>query len=167
MDCQSILSVKLLSSSSTATTLLSASSSLLFTVTKFIIHSRCLFLRQCISMPIVSEIVKKITGPDSVVMSLLDRLLVCFYFVLRYRGVRLDLHHAIKIVVVLFALRLWIVYHLQPSMKPMLLLTWIQREDVTCLEFSSYYTFRGSRGVAGGGAAAHGVRVQGAAEWIF
>jgi hypothetical protein len=135
---------------SSASMLLSASSSFLFTITTFIIHSRFLLLRQCISTPIVFEIVNKITGSDTVVISLLDCLVICFCFVLRYRRVRLDLHRACKVVVVFFALCLCIVYHLQPSMKPMLFLTWMEWEDVTCLEFSSRCRFRGSRGVAGG-----------------
>jgi hypothetical protein len=86
--------------------LLSVSSSFLFTISTFIILSRFLLFRQCISTLIVFEIVNKITGPDTVVISLLDCVVICFCFVLRYRRVRLDLHRASKVVVVFFALRL-------------------------------------------------------------
>jgi hypothetical protein len=107
MDCRSNLSVKLPSSLSSATMLLSASSSsFLFTITTFIIRSRFLLLRQCISTPVVFEIVNKIIESDTVVISLLDCMVICFCFVSRYRRVRLDLHRACKVVVVFFALRL-------------------------------------------------------------
>jgi len=75
MDYQSILSVELPSSLSYATILLYASSSFLFTI-----RGRFL-LRQCISTPVVFEIVNKITGPDTVVILLLDHLVICFYVV--------------------------------------------------------------------------------------
>jgi len=99
MDCQFILSVELPSSLSSATILL----------LHFVFNSGH---HNYIPTPIVFEIVNKITGPNTVVISLLDHMVICFCFVLRYRRVRMYLHRACKVVVVFFALRLRIVYHL-------------------------------------------------------